>query len=249
MRKIGVILLSGGLDSTTVAAQAQKQGYETIALTLSYGQKHLRELESARKIAEIMGIKQKVIDVTFFSNLAWYSALTSEFDIPRNRQDEEIARDIPITYVPLRNTFFITLAGAFLESEVLHLIEKEHIPPSELDASIFIAANAIDYSGYPDCRPEFYQKMSDVLYTGSKLGTQYNIAMSIRTPIIFLSKAEIARMGIELGAPLEYTWSCYEGGEIPCGECDSCRLRAKGFAEAGIRDPLLTRLQKEHKIA
>ena len=249
MRKIGVILLSGGLDSTTVTAYAQKQGYEIIALTLRYGQKHLRELESACKVAEILGIKQEVVDVTFFSKLAWYSALTSTFDIPKNREEEDISRYIPITYVPLRNTFFITLAGAFLESKALSLIEQEKTPPAELDASIFIAANAIDYSGYPDCRPEFYQKMGDVLYAGSKLGTQYGMPMNIRTPIISLSKAEIARMGMELDAPLEYTWSCYEGGEIPCKECDSCLLRAKGFAEACIRDPLLVRLQKENKIA
>ena len=249
MQKIGVILLSGGLDSTTVAACARKQGYELTALTLSYGQKHSREIAAARKVAEILGIKQEIIDVSFFKELAWYSALTNKYDIPRNRRDEDITQNIPITYVPLRNTLFITLAGAFLESKALSLIEQNKLPPAELDASVFIAANAIDYSGYPDCRPEFYQKMTDVLYTGSKLGTQYGVAMSIQTPIISMTKAEIARMGIELGAPLEYTWSCYEGGGVPCGECDSCRLRAKGFAEAGIKDPLLVRLQKEGKIA
>jgi len=251
LKKIGVILLSGGLDSTTVAAYAQKQGYDLIAITLHYGQKHGKEMESARKVAEILGIKQELMDASFFRKLAWYSALTSSanYEVPKHRDDEEMARSIPITYVPLRNTFFITLAAAFLESEVLSLIESGKVDPSELDASIFIAANAIDYSGYPDCRPEYYQKMTEVIFSGSKLGAQYGRQMSIQTPIISKTKAEIVKLGIELGAPLEYTWSCYEGGDVPCGECDSCILRARGFAEAGYDDPLLVRLRREGRIA
>jgi 7-cyano-7-deazaguanine synthase len=155
-----------------------------------------------------------------------------------------MAAEIPITYVPLRNTFFITLAAAFVESQVLDLIEREQIAPSQVGASLFIAANAIDYSGYPDCRPEYYQQMSKALFLGSKLGTQYGIPINIETPIIGLSKAQIIKMGQALDAPLAYTWSCYEGGAFPCGKCDSCLLRASGFAQAGFVDPLLVRLEK-----
>jgi 7-cyano-7-deazaguanine synthase len=158
-----------------------------------------------------------------------------------------MAKDIPITYVPLRNTFFITIAAAFVESEVLNLIERGKVDPREVQASIFIAANAIDYSGYPDCRPEYYKQMAKALFQGSKLGAQYKKPISIQTPIISKTKAEIIKMAMELKAPLEYTWSCYEGGELPCGKCDSCMLRAKGFAEAGYEDPLLVRLEKDRK--
>ena len=251
MRKKGVVLLSGGLDSTTVAAYAKKQGYELQAITLHYGQKHSKELECAEKVAEVMGIKQEVIDISFFNKLAWYSALTSseDFNVPKQTNDKVITKDIPITYVPLRNTFFITIAAAFLESDVLNLIENEKVNPAELEASIFIAANAIDYSGYPDCRPEYYEKMARVLLEGSKLGAQYNKPINLETPLILKSKAEIVKLGMELKAPLQYTWSCYEGGEMPCGKCDSCILRAKGFAEAGYDDPLLTRLGEDGKSA
>ena len=249
MRRIGVILLSGGLDSTTVAAYAKKQGYELIAITLHYGQKHSKEVESAKKVARLMGIKQEVIDVSFFKRLAWYSALTSSEDLkgPKQRDNEEMAKDIPITYVPLRNTFFITMAAAFLESEALNVIEIEGASPADVEASLFIAANAIDYSGYPDCRPEYYEQMTKTLLKGSKLGTQYRKTINIQTPIILKTKAEIVKMAMDLKAPLEYTWSCYEGGELPCGKCDSCILRAKGFAEAGYEDPLLVRIEKARR--
>ena len=189
--------------------------------------------------------------VSFFKKLAWYSALTSpaDFKVPQERGKEEMATDIPITYVPLRNTYFVTIAAAFLESEVLNLIENEKVDPEELGASIFIAANAIDYSGYPDCRPEYYEAMARVLFEGSKLGAQYKKPMSIEAPIILKTKAGIVKLGMELKAPLQYTWSCYEGEEVPCGRCDSCILRAKGFAEAGYADPLIARLREDGKIA
>lgn len=250
-RKVGVILLSGGLDSTTVAAYAKKQGYELIAITLHYGQKHSKEVESAKKVAQLMGIKQEVIDISFFKRLAWYSALTrpEDFAVPKQRDNKEMSKGIPITYVPLRNTFFITIAAAFLESRVLNLIENEKVDPAEVEASIFIAANAIDYSGYPDCRPKYYEKMTRVLFEGSKLGAQYRKPINIQTPIILKTKAEIIKLAMELKVPLEYTWSCYEGGEVPCGRCDSCILRAKGFAGAGSEDPLIIRLEKDGKIA
>jgi len=251
MKKVGVVLLSGGLDSTTVALYAQKQGYELTAITFHYGQKHGREMESARKVAEVMGIRQELIDISFFKKLAWYSALTKseDFDIPKRRGIGEMAMSIPVTYVPLRNTLFITIAASFLESKVLNLIEKAKFDSEAVDASIFIAANAIDYSGYPDCRPEYFEKIAQALFAGSKLGVQYKKQINIRVPIISKSKVEIIKMAMELKAPLEYTWSCYEGGEKPCGECDSCILRAKGFAEAGYEDPLIVRLEKEGRVA
>ncbi len=251
MKKIGVILLSGGLDSTTVAAYALREGYELTALTFDYGQKHKREVESSKKVAEMLGIKRELVDFSFFKRLAWYSALTSstDFQVPEERDCAEMTRDIPITYVPLRNTFFISMAAAFLESRVLSLIDSRKMNPSDVEASIFIAANAIDYSGYPDCRPEYFEKMSQVLLQGSKLGAQYGKPMNIRTPIISMTKAEIVKLACELNTPIEHTWSCYEGGDVPCGKCDSCILRAKGFAEAGCSDPLLVRLKKEGRIA
>ncbi len=251
MRKIGIILLSGGLDSTTVAAYALKEWYELTAITFQYGQKHKREVESAKKVAEVMGIKWEVVDFSFYKKLAWYSALTSSgnFQVPKKRSSGDMAKDIPITYVPLRNTFFITMAAAFLESEVLNLIEVGRVNPADVEASIFIAVNAVDYSGYPDCRPEYYEKMAGVLFEGSKLGAQYGRSINIQTPIINMTKAEIVKLAFELNAPLEYTWSCYEGEDIPCEKCDSCILRARGFAEAGFIDPMMARLKKDGKIA
>ncbi len=216
---------------------AVRQGYELSALTVHYGQAHSREVDSARAVASALGIQHRVVNVSFFRDLAWYSALThpEEFRLP---QDRAPAADIPITYVPLRNTFFLTLAAAFLESEALSRIERGGV--RELSATIFVAANAIDYSGYPDCRPEFYRAAVETLRLGSKLGTQYGIPFEVQTPLIDKSKAGIVRLAVEAGAPLEHTWSCYEGGERPCGRCDSCQLRAKGFAEAGVPDPALT---------
>jgi len=241
MKKLGVILLSGGLDSTTVAAQAIQGGYELIAITLHYGQTHSKEIDAASAIAEKLGLIHKIIDVSFFKELAWYSALTSpdRFDVPPDRDVEEMAATIPVTYVPLRNTFFMTMAAAYLESEILHHIEGEGGLPSEVEASLFIAANAVDYSGYPDCRPEFYDSVRETLKLGSKIGTQYDIPFDVQTPLIALSKAEIAQLSIDIGAPTELTWSCYLGGDTPCGTCDSCVLRANGFADAGLEDPAL----------
>ncbi len=240
---VGVVLLSGGLDSTTVAAFAKNRGYELTAITLNYGQTHLKEIDAAGEVARHLGLKHRVVDVEFFKDLAWYSSLTNsdQFETPSMRDAEEMADDIPITYVPLRNTFFITLAAAYLESEALSLIERNGVDPSELEASIFIAANAIDYSGYPDCRPEYYEKMCEALSRGSKLGSQYETPMKIETPLITLSKAEIVQMAVAERAPIEATWSCYLGVDQPCGECDSCVLRAKGFLEANIDDPALMR--------
>jgi len=236
-------LLSGGLDSTTVAAQAKHQGYELSAVTLKYGQTHERELQSASRVATILGIRHTIIDVSFYGNLAWYSSLThpEQFAIPSGRTLEQMADDIPMTYVPMRNTFFLTLGAALLESQALALIEQEGTPPTDLEPTLLIAANAIDFSGYPDCRPAFYQTLTETLYQGSKLGSQFGIRFQIETPLIALSKAEIVELAIKVGAPLGETWSCYAGNSVPCGACDSCQLRAKGFAEAGVADPALGR--------
>jgi 7-cyano-7-deazaguanine synthase len=241
--RLGLVLLSGGLDSTTVAAMALRQGFDLSAVTVHYGQAHAREVDAARRVAGALGINQQVVDLTFFRDLAWYSALThpEQFALPAERSVEQMAADIPITYVPLRNTLFVTLGAAFLESEALDAIERRGVDPAQLEARLFIAANALDYSGYPDCRPEFYASVAETVRLGSKLGTQYGVTIQIETPLIAMSKAEIVRAAIGAGAPLEHTWSCYAGGDAPCGRCDSCLLRAKGFAEAGVSDPALAR--------
>jgi 7-cyano-7-deazaguanine synthase len=250
MRKISVVLLSGGLDSTIVGAYAKAEGHELMALTFRYGQRHRRELESAKRVAGLLEMQHAVVDLSFFKKLAWYSALTTGgLDVPKDRAMGDSMPDIPATYVPLRNTVFLTLGAALLESRVLSLIENDKVDPKGLSADIFIAANAVDYSGYPDCRPEYFEAMRRALSEGSKLGKQYGVSMGIETPLLHMTKAEIVALGVRLGAPLEHTWSCYEGGEIPCGACDSCLLRAKGFAQAGVKDPLLERLRREGKIA
>ena len=244
MTSYGVTLLSGGLDSTTVTAYARGRVDRLSALTFFYGQTHSKEVDCAKTIAGLLGVEHKLLDISFLGEVAWYSALTNpeQFPIPQNRDAKEIGFGIPITYVPLRNTIFLSLSAAYLESQVLHAIEMEGADASEVEAYIYLAPNAIDYSGYPDCRPEYYEKMTPALEYGSKLWTQYDVPIKVETPIIELSKAEIALLGVKLEAPLEQTWSCYGGSEFPCEGCDSCVLRAKGFQEAGIPDPLMVRL-------
>ncbi len=241
MRRLAMVLLSGGLDSTTVAAFARREGYEVTAMTVHYGQVHSREVDSARQVAETLQLRHMVVDVSFFRELAWYSALTQpeRFAVPVHRSTAVMAEDIPITYVPLRNTFLMTLAAAYLESAALQVIEVERVPQTEVETTLFIAANAIDYSGYPDCRPEYYRSLVDTLRLGSKLGTQYGVPFRIETPLIDKAKKEIVELAFELGAPIKDTWSCYKGGARPCGACDSCLLRAKGFDEADRADPAL----------
>jgi 7-cyano-7-deazaguanine synthase len=240
MPTYSLTLLSGGLDSTTVTAYAVGRSDHLTALTFHYGQTHGKEVECAARVASVLGVEHKLLDVAFLKDVAWYSALTSPeaFAVPKDAS--AIGTGIPITYVPLRNTMFLSLSAALLESKVLHAIEVEGVQPSEIVARLYMAPNAIDYSGYPDCRPEFYEQMAKTLRLGSKLGAEYGIDIEIETPIIHLSKAEIVQMAVKLSAPLDLTWSCYEGGDTPCNECDSCVLRAKGFAEAGVPDPLIT---------
>ena len=255
MERVGVSLLSGGLDSTTVTAYARNRLSRLTALTFHYGQTHAKEIDCAREVAGMMDVQHELLDISGFARAAWYSSLTSpeRFPTPKSPSREPgsgqavgeagpSATAIPISYVPLRNTFFITVAAAFLESQVLYAIEAEAANPEEVGAYIYLAPNAVDYSGYPDCRPEYYEKMREALMHGSKLWTQYGVSIDIETPIIQFSKAEIVRMGVDLKAPLERTWSCYEAGEVPCGGCDSCIFRARGFAQAGYPDPLLVRL-------
>ncbi len=234
-----MVLLSGGLDSATVAAHAVREGHEVRAITIDYGQRHLRELRSARAIAERLSIPLLEVDASFYAKLASHSALTDQalHALPQNREQANMSIDIPITYVPLRNTFFVTLAAAALESRLLELIERDSVAPATLQGAIYVGANAIDYSGYPDCRPEFYDEIAQVLRLGSKVGTAYNVPMRIEAPIIAMTKADIVRYAVELGAPIELTWSCYAGDEVPCGTCDSCVLRANGFRDAGMADP------------
>jgi 7-cyano-7-deazaguanine synthase len=215
-----------------------------VAVTVRYGQSHAREIAAAAAVAAALGLPHRVVDVSFFRDLAWYSALTSpgRFPLPADRAPEAMAADVPITYVPLRNTFFLTLGAALLESECLRAIEERGADPATLTAALFVAANAVDYSGYPDCRPEFYASVAETLRLGSKLGTQYGVPFRVETPLIRLTKAEIVRLGLQADAPLALTWSCYAAGDAggaPCGRCDSCRLRARGFAAAGVPDPAL----------
>ena len=246
MPEYGVTLLSGGLDSTTVTAYAKDHVDYMSAITFHYGQTHSKEVDCAAQVAGIMGIEHELLDISFLSKVAWYSALTNpdRFPVPAGRSAEEIGYGVPITYVPMRNTIFLSLAAAYLESRVLHAIEMEGVDASSVTGAVYMAPNALDYSGYPDCRPEFYEAMRKALGLGSKLWTEYTVPINVETPIIDMSKAEIVALGMKLGAPLEYTWSCYEGRETPCGSCDSCILRARGFAEAGVPDPLLERLDR-----
>ena len=245
MPSYGVTLLSGGLDSTTVAAHACRSTDHLTALTFYYGQSHGKEIECAARVAEALGIERKLVDISFLGSVAWYSALTNpqQFPVPEDRPVGGMAASIPITYVPVRNTIFLSLAAAYLESKVLYALEVEGVSPSDAQAVLFMGPNAIDYSGYPDCRPEYFEKMRESLAYGSKLWAEYRVPMEIETPIIQMSKKEIVQLGLETQAPLDLTWSCYQAGDVPCGRCDSCVLRAKGFREAGVADPALERLK------
>jgi 7-cyano-7-deazaguanine synthase len=221
-----VSLLSGGLDSTVSLAYALARGYDVTPLTVSYGQRHSRELESARRVVEHYGLKGHVVmdlDLRAFTG----SALTSaKVEVPERVSASDIKEGIPITYVPARNIIFLSVAAGLCET-----IGGE---------AIFIGANAIDYSGYPDCRPEFFEAFERTLAVGTKAGVEGH-APKVHAPILRMTKAEIVRLGMDLRAPFELTWSCYKGGEKACGRCDSCLLRLKGFEEAGTKDPLVYR--------
>ncbi len=214
------VLLSGGLDSTTTLAQAIDDGCKVTALSFRYGQRHTKELESAKKVCEHYNVEHVIIDLNLGS---FRSALTrEEIDVPMDRSGE-LSKDIPVTYVPARNIVFLSIAAGLCES-----IDAERI---------YIGANAVDYSGYPDCRPEFFEAYEKMLAVGTKTGVEGH-PIKIMTPILRSSKADIVRLGKRLNAPLDLTWSCYNGGEKACGHCDSCRLRLKGFKDAGYKDEI-----------
>lgn len=218
-----VILLSGGLDSSTVLYQAQADGCESYAISFDYQQRHRRELESAKAIAHSAGITKHQI-ISFDLTLWGGSALTDrKIDYPRDRTLDQMSETIPITYVPARNTIFLSFALAWAET-----LNAERI---------YIGVNALDYSGYPDCRPDYIQAMQEVFRLGTKQGREGE-PISIITPLINLKKTEIIKLGNQLGVPWEKTWSCYAGEEIACGLCDSCRLRLAAFEELGLKDPL-----------
>jgi 7-cyano-7-deazaguanine synthase len=223
--KRAVVLLSGGLDSATVLAIARSQGYEPYALSFSYGQRHAYELEVAKRVAASIGVadhRTAVIDLRVFGG----SALTADIAVPKGRAIDEMTHGIPVTYVPARNTIFLSFALAW--AEVLG------------SSDIFIGVNALDYSGYPDCRPEYIAAFEKMANLATKAGVEGLQKLKIHTPLIALTKAQIIRKGIELGVDYGLTSSCYDPSPagVPCGQCDSCLLRQKGFRENGIEDPL-----------
>ena len=222
--KRAVVLLSGGIDSTTTLAIAIAEGYNVYALSFDYGQRHRIEVEAARRIADSLDAKEHraaKIDLRVFGG----SALTDNFDVPKQRSETQIAHGIPVTYVPARNTIFLAYALAWAEV----------IPAND----IFLGVNAIDYSGYPDCRPEFIEAFENLANLGTKAGVEGR-RFQIHTPLIKFSKAQIIRKAIELDVDLALTHSCYDPSPdgVACGECDSCLLRLKGFREAGVEDPV-----------
>jgi 7-cyano-7-deazaguanine synthase len=218
-----VVLLSGGMDSTTALAITRKDGFELIAVTFDYGQRHRKEIDAAKRIAEHFRVKDHRlarIDLTEIGG----SALTDRrIKVPEQRDFAEIGRGVPVTYVPARNTILLAYALGLAEAAAAQ--------------AIVIGANRIDYSGYPDCRPEYYRAFEELARLGTKRGVEGDV-IGIRTPLIDATKADIVRMGEQLGVPWALTWSCYHGRSKACGVCDSCQLRLKGFREAGVEDPL-----------
>jgi 7-cyano-7-deazaguanine synthase len=221
-----VCLLSGGLDSSTCLGVARHDGFECYGLSFDYGQRHRVELEAAARIAKFFGAREhRVVRIDLRTFGA--SALTADLDVPKNRSADEMLQGIPITYVPARNTIFLAFALAW--AEVLEC------------SDIFIGVNALDYSGYPDCRPEFIETFQRMANLATKAAVEGRTTMNIHTPLIALTKAEIVRLGTEVGLDFALTQSCYDPDPAghPCGHCDSCLLRRKGFEEAGVADPLV----------
>jgi 7-cyano-7-deazaguanine synthase len=225
MNKKAVILLSGGLDSATTLAIAKSEGFDVYALSFRYGQRHAVELEAAKKVAQLHHVKEhKIIDIDL--RAFGGSALTDDIAVPKSRSAHDIGQGIPVTYVPARNTIFLSFAIAW--AEVLGADD------------IFIGVNALDYSGYPDCRPEYIKAYEHMANLATAAGVSGKHALTIHTPIIAMNKAEIIRKGISLGVDYSATISCYDPvNSKPCGSCDSCQLRNKGFAENGMTDPAI----------
>ena len=224
-KKKAVVLLSGGLDSTTVLAIARSAGYELYAISFRYGQRHALELESASRVTIALGVEKHLI-VDFDLRTIGGSALTDQIDVPKNRRAEELPLEIPVTYVPARNTIFLSFALAW--AEVLGAQD------------IFIGVNALDYSGYPDCRPEYLEAFEKMASLATKAGVEGRLRLRIHSPLIAMTKGEIIQTGLKLGVDYSLTHSCYDpgAGGLACGKCDSCVLRLRGFADAGSRDPL-----------
>ena len=224
--KKAVILLSGGLDSATCLAIAKQEGYELHALSFNYGQRHEFEIDAAKNVANSIGVKNQInlnIDLRAFGG----SALTDDIEVPKKRDANQILNEIPITYVPARNTIFLSFGLAFAET-----IKSN---------DIFIGVNALDYSGYPDCRPEYIESFEKMAQLATKSGTEKNNEITIHTPLIQLTKAEIIKAGLALGVNYGITHSCYDPVDKgnPCGTCDACQIRLKGFLDAGLSDPLV----------
>ncbi len=220
-----VVLLSGGLDSATVAAIARAQGFDLYAISFDYGQRHECELRAAEAVCRANDVKRHVVfplDVRAFGG----SALTGEIPVPKDRTDDQIETGIPLTYVPARNTVFLSVALGWAETLGAY--------------DLFIGVNAVDYSGYPDCRPEFIEAFQKLANLATKAGVEQTGTFTIHTPLISLTKAEIITQGLQLGVDYGLTHSCYDPDPQgrSCGHCDSCRLRLKGFAEAGLTDPI-----------
>lgn len=224
-RRKAVVLLSGGLDSATAMAIAKSQTFRLFALSFNYGQRHSVELQSAALVAKLLAVREHLI-VNVDLQAIGGSSLTGSSEVPKDRSLEEISAGIPITYVPARNTIFLSFALAW--AEVLGAQD------------IFIGVNALDYSGYPDCRPEYIEAFEKMANLATKAGVEGRLRLKIHTPLIAMTKAEIIKTGLDLGVDYSLTHSCYDPTPegLACGKCDSCRLRLKGFAEAGIRDPL-----------
>jgi 7-cyano-7-deazaguanine synthase len=223
-QKKAVVLSSGGIDSTTAMAIARAEGFAIYSLSFRYGQRHVLELDSAHKVSKAMEAKEHLIVAIDLAKIGG-SALTGAFKVPKGRNKEEMEREIPITYVPGRNTIFLSYAIAWAE-----VVGAE---------DIFIGANSIDYSGYPDCRPEFIQAFEKMANLATKAGVEGKIRFRVNAPLLRMTKAEIIRKGVELGVDYGMTLSCYDPSQNgrACGHCDSCILRRKGFHEAGVPDP------------
>jgi 7-cyano-7-deazaguanine synthase len=228
-----VVLLSGGLDSATTAAIAHAEGFQLFALSVDYGQRHRFELDAAKRVAKSLGVAKHVTATVGLDQFGG-SALTADIAVPLDRADDEISHGIPITYVPARNTVFLALALGY--AEVVGA------------ADLFLGVNAVDYSGYPDCRPEFIEAFEALANLATKAGVE-GTRFRIHTPLIHMTKAEIIRRGTELGVDYSLTHSCYtpDAAGTACGRCDACQLRLKGFAEAGLSDPITYQsTQKKH---
>jgi 7-cyano-7-deazaguanine synthase len=222
--KKAVVLSSGGIDSTTVMAMAKHEGFEIYSLSFFYGQRHAFELKAAKKVADTLGVAEHLVINIDLKKIGG-SSLTDDIDVPKARNEEIMTQEIPDTYVPARNTIFLSYALAWAE-----ILES---------SDIFIGVNAIDFSGYPDCRPEFIEAFENMANLATKAGVEGITKIKIRTPLIHLTKAQIVKKGVELGIDYALTHSCYDPSSqgLACGQCESCILRKKGFKEAGIEDP------------